>query len=204
MKNQLDSMYSAKSGVAGYARDYFRHLGSILDSLDSSAIADFESEFQDSLDSGSTIFLAGNGGSATTSSAMANDLGFDLLRKTTPGKTIRLVALADNNGVVTAVSNDTGYENLFVNQLRVHFRPGDKLVVISASGNSENLIRAAKWTREKGGKVLGLLGFDGGQLLELCDPVVHFATAPGEYGPVEDAHLIISHVLAHWFQNKLR
>ena len=76
-------------------------------------------------------------------------------------------------------------------------------MVISASGNSENLIRAVKYVNKNKGSTLALLGFDGGKLLKLCDSSILVKTKKGEFGPVEDAHLIINHIIAHWFQNKL-
>ena len=77
------------------------------------------------------------------------------------------------------------------------------MLVISASGNSINLIKALKFVKKNRGNVIGLLGFSGGKLKKLCDTAVHIPTNDGEYGPVEDSHLIINHILAHWFQNKL-
>ena len=76
--------------------------------------------------------------------------------------------------------------------------------MISASGNSANLIKAANWLKEKKGKILSILGFDGGILRKISDHSVLVKTEKGEYGIVEDVHLIINHILAHWFQNKFR
>lgn len=176
----------------------------MLDSLDLNSLKEFEEEFESARNSGNTIFIAGNGGSATTASTMANDLGFDIIKKTGTEKPFKILSLTDNASLMTAIPNDVGYENLFEGQLKIHYKDNDKLLVISASGNSENLIKAAKWVKSKNGKVLGLLGFDGGRLMSLCDVAVHFKALSGEYGPVEDAHLIINHLLAHWFQNKLK
>ena len=66
-----------------------------------------------------------------------------------------MFSLVDNNSVVTAISNDVGYENIFINQLKIHYRAGDNLLVISASGNSPNVIKAAQWVKEKGGSIIG-------------------------------------------------
>ena len=96
-----------------------------------------------------------------------------------------------------------GYENVFVNQLKIHYRGGDKLVVVSVSGRSPNVIKAAEWVHSQGGRVIGLLGFDGGLLKEHCEVTGHFKTHFGEYGPAEDAHFLTTHMLAHWFQNTL-
>ena len=71
-------------------------------------------------------------------------------------------AQVDNNSVVTAISNDVGYENIFISQLKIHYRDGDILIVISASGNSPNVLKAAEWVKSKGGAIIGFLGFTGG------------------------------------------
>ena len=135
---------------------------------------------------------------------MANDIGFDIIKKTGIEKPFRIFSLVDNNSVVTAISNDVGYESIFVNQLKIHYRDKDSLIVISASGNSPNVLEAAEWVKSRGGCIIGFLGFSGGKLIDLCDIKIHVKSEPGEYGPVEDSHLIMNHILAHWFQNKLK
>ncbi|MCX5715878.1 MAG: SIS domain-containing protein [Candidatus Omnitrophica bacterium] len=150
-----------------------------------------------------TIFIIGNGGSAVTASHMAND--FALGSRAGGHKSqYRALSLADNTAVITAISNDCGYDKLFVEQLKVHYRAGDKLVAISASGNSQNVISAAKWVKEQGGTIIGLLGFDGGKLKGICDIAVHIETPKGEYGPVEDIHMIIDHLIYTWLHYKAK
>jgi D-sedoheptulose 7-phosphate isomerase len=83
------------------------------------------------------------------------------------------------------------------------FSKGDVLVVISASGNSPNVIAAVKQAKEMGGKTIGLVGFDGGELLEMCDYVIHVKAKKGEYGPVEDIHMIIDHMVTSFLAFKL-
>ena len=78
------------------------------------------------------------------------------------------------------------------------------LVVLSASGNSKNLINAAKWFKQKKGKIFGILGFGGGKLKKICNNSLIIKTKKGEYGPEEDLQLIINHILAHWFQIKFK
>ena len=160
--------------------------------------------FESARENGNTIFVAGNGGSSTTATTMANDIGFDILKKTGIDKAFRVLSLSDNNAVITAIANDVGYENIFINQLKIHYRSGDSIILISASGNSPNILKAAEWVKDKGGAIIGFLGFTGGKLIDLCDVKIHVQSEPGEYGPVEDAHLIMNHILAHWFQNKLK
>lgn len=202
--SNVDDLFPKSNSLGEFAQGYFGYLKSVLDSIDPSAIDRLGAELEDARERGCTVFVVGNGGSAATATTMANDLGFDIIKKTGTDRPFRVFALTDNTAVLSAIANDAGYETVFVNQLRIHYRDGDKLIVISASGNSPNVVKAAEWVREAGGRVVGLLGFDGGRLKDLCDVVVHVKTEPGEYGPVEDSHLILNHVLSHWFQNKLR
>jgi D-sedoheptulose 7-phosphate isomerase len=204
MSGKLERHATEMIDAGAFADKYFEHLKDILDRVDRTAVSRFALELEAARSDGGMVFLAGNGGSATTASSMANDLGMDVLRKAGLRKPFRFSALTDSTAAITAIANDVGFEEVFVNQLRMQYRDGDRLVVISASGNSRNLIRAAEYVKERGGRVLGMLGFSGGALLDVCDVIVHVATEKGEYGPVEDAHLIINHVLAHWFQVRLR
>mgnify|MGYP000636762920 FL=1 len=202
--NNIDKIYNESSNIDEFVSGYFNNLNHIINQLDLSSISSFIEEFSDSYENNQTIFVAGNGGSSSTASTMANDIGFDIMRKTGASKPVKVHALTENSAVITAIANDTGYDNIFINQLKIHYKEGDKLLVISASGNSKNLILAAEWVKEKGGKVIGLLGFSGGDLKDICDHHVHVKTGDGEYGPVEDLHLIINHIMAHWLQNKLK
>ena len=106
--------------------------------------------------------------------------------------------------MLTAIGNDVGYEKIFLNQLKIHFRPKkDAILILSASGNSKNLIEAAKWVKKNKGTILSIVGFDGGKIKKISDSFIHIKTKKMEYGPVEDIQLIINHTLAHWYQNKL-
>ena len=202
--NHLNQAYNGVSTLGQYSRKYFSYLGKVLESIDENEINKLGETFEKARERGNTIFVAGNGGSSTTAMTMANDIGFDILKKTGIDKAFRVLSLADNNSVITAIANDVGYENAFINQLKIHYRPGDSIILISASGNSPNIIKAAEWIKSKGGTIIGFLGFTGGKLIEFCDVRIHVKSEAGEYGPVEDAHLIMNHILAHWFQNKLK
>ena len=202
--NNIDKAYENSRNVGEFASNYFSYLKSVLDNMDLTAIALLEKEFEQARENRNTIFVAGNGGSAATATTMANDIGFDIIKKTNTNKPFKVFALTDNASVMTAIANDVGYENLFINQLKIHYKKGDRFVAISVSGNSPNIIKAAEWVKGQGGRVIGFLGFDGGKLKNMCDVAIQVKTVSGEYGPAEDAHLIMNHVLAHWFQNKLR
>ncbi len=188
--------------LVNFSNSYIDYLSDVLKKIDKKSICDLERILEKARKSNNTIFVAGNGGAASTTITMANDLGFDVLKKTKIKKTFKIHSLNDNPSVITAIANDTGYENIFLNQLKIHFRKGDILIVLSASGNSSNLIKACNWVKKKNGKVVGILGFNGGKLIKMCNLKIHIKTEKNEYGPVEDAQLIINHILAHWFQKK--
>ena len=202
--NNLEKAYKRVNSIGQFSREYFSYLSKVLESIDQNEIDKLGQAFESAREDGNTIFVAGNGGSSTTATTMANDIGFDILKKTGVDKAFRILSLVDNNSVVTAIANDVGYENIFINQLKIHYRSGDSIILISASGNSPNIIKAAQWVKSKGGTIVGFLGFTGGELIDLCNIKIHVKSEAGEYGPVEDAHLIMNHVLAHWFQNKLK
>lgn len=202
--NNIEKLCNNSQSASGFAQGYFNYLKQALDSIRPESIDRLVEEFESARATDSTIFIAGNGGSATTATCMANDIGFDIIKKCGTDKPFRVSALTDNMAVMTAIANDVGYENVFLNQLKIHYRQGDKLLAISASGNSPNVVIAAEWVKKQGGRVISLVGFSGGKLKEISDVVVHVKSEAGEYGPVEDAHLILNHILAHWFQNILK
>jgi len=185
-----------------FCKDYFDHLSDLLNALDLEAIEAFTNEIEVARQNDNTVFFIGNGGSAATASHMANDFGANINKDDENAPSFRALSLTDNSAIMSAISNDDGYQNLFVNQLRIHYRPGDKLVAISASGNSPNILLAADWVKKKGGIVISLTGFDGGKLKEISDIAIHVETQKGEYGPVEDIHMIMDHLTVAWFQQK--
>ena len=202
--NNIEKLCSISENAGEFAHGYFNYMKQVLDSIDSESINKLVDEFENARTNGNTIFVAGNGGSATTATSMANDIGLDIIKKTGTEKPFRVFALTDNTSVITAIANDVGYQNVFLNQLKIYYRHGDKLLAISASGNSPNIVIAAEWVKQQGGCVISFTGFTGGQLKDLSNVNVHVKTEAEEYGPVEDAHLILNHILAHWFQNKLK
>ncbi|MGE0821964.1 MAG: SIS domain-containing protein [Candidatus Binatia bacterium] len=142
---------------------------------------------------GATIYVAGNGGSAATASHWVNDLG-----KATKGAAcvpMRVMSLSDNVSWLTALGNDEGYARIFAGQLENFAQPGDVLVVISASGNSPNLLQAVEVARCRGVFSLGLLGFDGGALKAHVDDYVWLPSEQGAYGLVESGHSLLCHMV---------
>jgi D-sedoheptulose 7-phosphate isomerase len=115
---------------------------------------------------------------------------------------MKVVSLTDNVAVITALANDYGYDRIFVMQLEPLLAEGDVVVAISASGNSPNVVQAIEFANERKAVTVGLTGFDGGRLGELCEIHVHVPSARGEYGPVEDAHMVLDHLVMSYLWEK--
>lgn len=199
--NKLDEMFSANKNPAAFAKEYSLYLGSILAKLDYNEIGKMIETILDARERGAHIFFIGNGGSAATASHFANDIS---IGTRVTEKPFKAMALTDNVAILTAVGNDDGYEYVFTKQLQNFANPGDVLVAISASGNSPNIIHTVNYARQKGLKVIGLSGFDGGKLRELSDIRIHVQTAKGEYGPVEDVHMFIDHLIGSYFNRAVK
>lgn len=139
----------------------------------------------------SSIFIAGNGGSASTASHLANDLNKGAA---VPGQPrFRAIALTDNVPLITAWANDAAYDRIFVEQMANFLRPGDVFIAISGSGNSPNIITAVQWAREAGATTIGFTGGTGGRLLALADHCIVVPCTCMEL--IEDMHLVLSHAI---------
>lgn len=199
--NNIEKMLKESQGYQDYAHGYLDYLARILAELNTLSIAGFMEALGHIRQQGKRIFIAGNGGSASTAAHLANDLAMVSIKS--GGKAFRVINLSENMAIMTAIANDLSYDDVFIEQLKINYEPGDALIVISASGNSPNVVKAAQWVKENQGQVYGLLGFDGGKLKGICDQMILAHTPKGEYGPVEDIHLILNHLIATWFQGKV-
>jgi D-sedoheptulose 7-phosphate isomerase len=189
----LDRLFGESTSLADYASRYTVYLSELLAQLDCEAIERVGLLLEDARHAGSTIFLIGNGGSASTASHLANDLG--LGPRVRGGHAYRAHSLTDNVAFMSAAGNDLGYETIFVEQLKTLMRPGDVVVAISASGNSPNVVKALEYAKQLGATTIALTGFDGGRLRQLADECVHIQTPRGDYGPVEDLHVMLGHLI---------
>lgn len=144
---------------------------------------------------GGLVLIAGNGGSAANAAHMAVDLSKSSLgRPPRPGALrVRAVALSDATSVVTAWGNDEAYESVFAEQVTTLAREGDTVVLLSASGQSPNIVAAARAARSAGAAVIGLLGGNGGAVRALADCAI--VVPSDDYQVVEDAHLAINHMM---------
>jgi D-sedoheptulose 7-phosphate isomerase len=150
------------------------------------------------------IWVMGNGGSASTAEHFEIDMLFvrDSNLEFMFWPTVS--SLTSNSAVITAIGNDIGFDYLFEQIIEKKCKKGDLVIVISASGNSENLVNAVRKAQTMGVKTFGLLGFNGGVLKACCDKTVIVLSDIGEYGPVEDIHLSICHAVAHDLRMRLQ
>jgi D-sedoheptulose 7-phosphate isomerase len=192
----LDRLFWESEGLADYAGRYTEYLATLLASFDCEAIERVGMAFEAARRAGRTIFLFGNGGSAATASHFANDLG--LGPRVLGGKAYRAISLTDNMAFFSAAGNDIGYDMVFIEQLKTLMAPGDVVVGISASGSSPNVIKTIEYAKAHGAVTVGFVGFDGGDLVNVADHVVHIATPKGDYGPVEDLHMVLDHLLTSY------
>lgn len=197
----LTNLFLRSNGRPEYFSSYFSYINELLTGISAEDISNIIDCFLTARDRKQTIFFAGNGGSASTASHFAQDLG-EVGRKTNkPG--FKTLSLTDNISLLSAIGNDYGFDKIFSIQLSELFTPGDVLVAISASGNSPNVVNAIEFVKEAGGETIGLVGFDGGKMKSMCDHIVHVATDIGAYGPTEDVHMIMDHLITSYLILKL-
>ena len=188
-----------RKAITRFAGEYFAGLKQVIDRVDARQVAALIDDLQRAYDADQQVFIIGNGGSAGTASHMACDLAKTVLGKL-PDKTkkrFRVMSMTDNVPLITALSNDFGFEHVFTEQLQLFGRRGDLLIVITGSGNSPNLVRAVELAREMGLHTAGLLGFGGGKVRPLLDTPV--LVPEFSYGYVEDLHVVLDHLVTAWF-----
>jgi D-sedoheptulose 7-phosphate isomerase len=185
-----------------YMRSYQADLTWTLNEIDPAMLSLVAELFLGARADGRQILLLGNGGSAATASHMACDLGKGTVDFSQPDfARFRVISLTDNTALITALGNDLSFDDIFVEQLRIVSRPGDVVVLISASGNSPNLVKAAEYARASGATTIGLLGFGGGKLGRMVDhPLI---VSSRNYGIAEDFHVSVQHVLTQYLRRAL-
>jgi len=190
--------------ASDFAKDYLSGLKDVLDRLPLKPIDEIIYAIERARDEGRQIFIIGTGGSAATASHMMNDLCKGTLghKGDAPWPRLRVIALTDNVSLMTAWANDTDFNHIFSEPLKNLAQRGDVLVAISASGNSPNIIAAVEAAKQIGVTVLGLTGFTGGKLSKMAD--VSLVVPSDGYGPVEDVHMILDHIITSYLYEKLK
>ena len=199
--NNIDQIYSESLSIKDYSKSYIDYLSSVLSNISLTDIEKFVEVLLEARERESSIFFIGNGGSAATASHFANDLA---IGTRTYEKPFRAISLCDNQAVITAIANDDGYEKIFNQQLEVLLKKQDVVVAISASGNSPNLLKAIDTSKKLSAVTVGISAFNGGKMKEMVDVALHVPTEKGEYGPAEDAHMVLDHLVSSYLTRLVR
>jgi D-sedoheptulose 7-phosphate isomerase len=141
------------------------------------------------------IFVFGNGGSASNSSHFVNDMAKSASDMTK--NRFKCLSLNEHISLITAISNDYDYKDIFKKQMENFASEGDLLLTLSVSGNSPNCVEAVKWANNKGIHTIALIGAHNGQLAELAREVI--VVNSRHYGHVEDIHMLICHMIVYAF-----
>lgn len=174
-----------------FSEQYITRLKQVLDAFDHEAFNRMVTGVLDAYERGAQIFTMGNGGSGATASHLACDINKGCCSDL--DKRFRMICLNDNMPTMLALANDVSYEAVFEEQIKNFFNPGDLVIGISGSGNSENVLRAIRYAASHGGKTIGWCGFGGGRLAELVD--LPFVASSHDMQQVEDAHMVVAHML---------
>jgi D-sedoheptulose 7-phosphate isomerase len=191
-----------------YLREYFSEMKEVIDRMPLGRIDEAIELLFGAWKNDQQVFLVGNGGSAATASHANND--FNKATVVEGKKRFRAFCLNDNVSWVSALTNDLGWSEVYVEQLKNYFRPGDLLVVFSVHGGkiedpavewSQNLLKAMRYAREHGGKTIAFTGFDGGAMKDLADVCV---IVPVDSTPqTESFHMALEHLIVNCLREKI-
>ena len=182
--------------IGAYCNDYLEQLARAGASIDHNNLAAAADLLGQTFERGAWLFVCGNGGSA----AIANHLLCDFAKgiQTDTDLLPRVISLSANLEMITAIANDIAFEDCFVYQLRTAARPGDILLTISSSGDSENVVRAVDWASVNNMQTISLTGFEGGRTARGANINIH--VKGDNYGVVEDTHQSIMHVFSQYLR----
>lgn len=184
------------SSIAAFFESYSGQITQALASVPKSALAAAEILLAEALEADAHVYACGNGGSA----AISNHLVCDHVKgiQTDTCLRPRVHSLSATIEMITAIANDLDYGEVFAYQLKTFARPGDVLITISSSGDSENVVRAIQWARDNGVHTIALTGFSGGRTAKLAEVNLHVDA--DNYGVIEDVHQSLMHVLAQFIR----
>ncbi len=181
-----------------FAHEYLADLTKAIGGLDRNAIGTAVGWLKEARDTDRTIYVCGNGGSASIASQMV----VDLVKGASYGhsRRFKVIALTDSVATITAYANDVDYESVFVEPLRNFAREGDLLIAVSGSGNSPNVLRAVEYANAAGCRTIGLTQSSGGALKDLAQLTLGVPT--GHMGRLEDCFFILTHVMMYAFMER--
>ncbi|MEH6772041.1 SIS domain-containing protein [Maribacter arcticus] len=178
-----------------YFVNYLDHFKQVVNSISVEHVCEIQQLIRKAIEEERQIFVFGNGGSAMSTSHFATDMlkgAGDALKKR-----VKIVALNDNAGLLTALGNDYSFDDVFCHQLKTLANPGDIVLTLSVSGSSPNLVKAFEWAKTNKLKSIALVGGKKGLLSEIADNTLVIDSL--HYGHVEDAHMIMCHMIAFSF-----
>ena len=177
--------------IKNHFEDYANRLCKVLQTADWTKLEVMAKEIQRCHENKNTVFICGNGGSAGNAIHLANDFLYGITKKT--GKGLRIQALTSNQAVLTCLANDIGYDYIFSEQIAVLAEEGDILIVLSGSGNSNNILKAIDTANSKKINTFAILGFNGGMAKKIANHSLHFNVDDMQIS--EDLQLISGHMI---------
>lgn len=196
----LSAGISKNMDIKEFSKNYFGQIKELINQIDLDKIQRITGVIYNAYEKDKQIFIIGNGGSASTASHFACDLGKGPLKNfdDEKEKRFKVISLTDNVATMIAFANDLSFEDIFVQQLRNLVNPGDVVIGISASGNSANVVKGIEYAKRCGAKTIGFLGFKtGGKLHDLVD--YEITVQDEHYGRSEDIHLMLIHLITNYF-----
>lgn len=175
------------------------YTGELIDQLrtiDAKAFEKCIALFIEAYQNDKQVFIAGNGGSAAAANHFVCDFGKNAVKP--PKRRFRVLSLCDNIEKITALGNDISFEEIFRQQLINLMNEGDLLILVSASGNSPDLVKACEYAKEKHAKIIVLAGFQGGNIAPFADAAL--ITPLASYERIEDIQLIFLHMFVYFFK----
>jgi D-sedoheptulose 7-phosphate isomerase len=189
----MTAFYCAPDAYFRRCAEHFQALQALSPEIEKAARV-----LADAAAKGNKILFCGNGGSAADSQHLAAELMGRYLKDRSP---LAAAALTVDTSALTAIGNDYGYQDVFSRQLRGLGRPGDVLVGLSTSGNSENVLRAVSAAREIGIATIGLTGGNGGKMSALCD--VSICVPAKDTNHIQEMHIAVGHWLCGFVENEV-
>ena len=180
-------------------KEYYEREIRVINNLNLDEINDAMNAIYETYKNQGTIYICGNGGSASTASHFQNDFNKGISEYV--DNKFRFYCLNDNVATLMAIANDIGYEEVFRFQITNKITDKDLFIGISGSGNSKNVLNAAEYAKEKGAKVIGITGYKGGKLKELADYRMHVDECDMQID--EDIHMTFDHMMMKIFYNLL-
>ena len=190
---------TADTTAATILSEYLNGLLACIQEISLQDVEDVAEIIYKACQSGNQVYVFGNGGSACTASHFARDLRIGTT--VNHRKRVRSFCISDNAALLTSLANDIDYESVFVEQLAGQIDKNDVVIAISASGNSENVIKAIEYANDSQAVTVAFTGFGGGKLRTMVKKCIGFSSS--DYGVVEDIHTSLTHIITYLVKSKI-